>query len=109
MRRAHPALHLLRNLRFHYTDDPDVIAFSKSVRTGGEDDTVIVVVNLDPHGARETKVWLDMPALGFDWHETFAVHDELSEQTYRWGHGNYVRLDPAVEPAHVLSVRRWAW
>ncbi len=109
VRRAHPALHLLRNLRFHYTDDPDVIAFSKSVRTGGEDDTVIVVVNLDPHGARETKVWLDMPALGFDWHETFAVHDELSEQTYRWGHGNYVRLDPAVEPAHVLSVRRWAW
>jgi starch synthase (maltosyl-transferring) len=109
VRRAHPSLQLLRNLRFHYTDDPDVLAFSKSVRTGGDDDTVLVVVNLDPHGARETKVWLDMPALGFDWHETFAVHDELSDQTFRWGHGNYVRLDPAIEPAHVLSVRRWAW
>jgi starch synthase (maltosyl-transferring) len=109
IRRAHPCLQLLRNLRFHYTDDPDVIAFSKSSRVGGEDDAVIVVVNLDPHGARETKVWLDMPALGFDWHETFAVHDEITGQAYRWGHGNYVRLDPAAEPAHVLSVRRWVW
>jgi starch synthase (maltosyl-transferring) len=109
IRRAHPSLHLLRNLRFHHTDDPDVIAFSKSRHDGAEDDTVIVVVNVDPHGARETKVWLDMPALGFDWHETFSAHDEISGRTYRWGHGNYVRLDPGVEPAHVLSVRRWSW
>jgi starch synthase (maltosyl-transferring) len=109
IRRAHPALHLLRNLRFHHTDDPDVLAFSKQATAGGEDDTVIVVVNLDPHGPRETKVWLDMPALGFDWHETFSAHDEISGQSFRWGHSNYVRLDPAVEPAHVLSVRRWAW
>jgi len=107
IRRAHPALQLLRNLRFHHTDDPDVIAFSK--QSAADDDTVIVVVNLDPHGARETKVWLDMPALGFDWHETFSAQDEISGQTFRWGHGNYVRLDPGVEPAHVLSVRRWAW
>ena len=109
VRRSHPALQLLRNLRFHHTDDPDVIAFSKSAASGAQEDTVIVVVNLDPHGARETKVWLDMPALGFDWHETFSAHDEISGQSFRWGHGNYVRLDPAVEPAHVLSVRRWAW
>ncbi len=107
IRRAHPALQLLRNLRFHHTDDPDVIAFSK--QSAADDDTVIIVVNLDPHGARETKVWLDMPALGFDWHETFSAQDEISGQTFRWGHGNYVRLDPGVEPAHVLSVRRWAW
>ncbi len=109
IRRAHPALQLLRNLRFHHTDDPDVIAFSKSLTTQSGEDTVLVVVNVDPHGPRETKVWLDMPALGFDWHETFSVHDEISDQTFRWGHGNYVRLDPGAEPAHVLSVRRWSW
>ncbi|MGB9373181.1 MAG: alpha-1,4-glucan--maltose-1-phosphate maltosyltransferase [Jiangellales bacterium] len=109
IRRAHPSLQLLRNLRFHHTDDPDVLAFSKQSQSDEGDDTVIVVVNLDPHGPRETKVWLDMPALGFDWHETFSAHDEISGQTFRWGHGNFVRLDPGIEPAHVFSVRRWAW
>jgi starch synthase (maltosyl-transferring) len=52
---------------------------------------------------------LDMPALGFDWHETFAAHDEMSGQTYRWGQHNYLRLDPHIEPAHVVTVRRWSW
>ncbi len=108
IRREHPALHRLRNLRFHHAQDPDVLAFSKSVPEGGSD-TVVVVVNLDPHGPRETLVSLDMPALGFDWHETFAAHDEMSGHTYRWGQHNYVRLDPFVEPAHVISVRRWSW
>jgi starch synthase (maltosyl-transferring) len=110
IRREHPALHRLRNLRFHHVGDPDVIAFSKRVQApDGGDDTVIVVVNLDPHGARETMLSLDMPALGFDWHETFAAHDELSDQTFRWGQHNYLRLDPHVEPAHVVTVRRWSW
>jgi starch synthase (maltosyl-transferring) len=104
IRREHPALHRLRNLRFHYVDNPDVICFSK--REG--DDAVITVVNLDPHGSREATVSLDMPALGFDWHETFAAHDELSGQTFNWGQHDYVWLDPAVEPAHVLVVRRWS-
>jgi starch synthase (maltosyl-transferring) len=104
IRREHPALHRLRNLRFHYVDNPDVICFSKSEG----DDAVITVVNLDPHGPREATVSLDMPALGFDWHETFAAHDELSGQTFHWGQHDYVRLDPAVEPAHVLIVRRWS-
>ncbi len=110
IRREHPALHRLRNLRFHHVDDNDVVAYSKRVQTAdGGDDTVIVVVNLDPHGARETMLSLDMPALGFDWHETFAAHDEMSGQTYRWGQHNYLRLDPHVEPAHVVTVRRWSW
>jgi starch synthase (maltosyl-transferring) len=87
-----------------------VLCFSKQERgPDGTEDVVLVVVNVDPHGARETAVHLDMPSLGFDWAETFAAHDELSGQTYRWGQHNYVRLDPFVEPAHVLAVRRWHW
>jgi starch synthase (maltosyl-transferring) len=103
LRRAHPALRRLRNLRFHYVDNPDLICFSK--REG--EDCVIVVVNLDPHAAREATVSLDMPAVGFDWHETFSAHDEITGATYPWSQHNYVRLDPAAEPAHILTVRRW--
>jgi starch synthase (maltosyl-transferring) len=46
-----------------------------------------------------------MPALGFEWWETFDVVDEISGASYTWGNENYVRLDPA-EPAHVFAVRR---
>jgi starch synthase (maltosyl-transferring) len=110
IRREHPALHQLRNLSVHRTESDDVIAFSKRVTRGpgGEplDDTLVVVVELDPHGARETVVELDMPTLGMDWDETFSVHDLLTGASWLWGARNYVRLDPFVEPAHILMVRR---
>jgi starch synthase (maltosyl-transferring) len=106
IRRAHPALHWLRNLRFHYSDQPDILCFSK--RTGpefpGGPDLVLVVVNLDPNNAREATVWLDSGALGLDAGAGFRVTDELTGQSFNWGQGNYVRLDPAVAPAHILTV-----
>ena len=116
VRRAHPALQQLRNLVIHSSDDENVLVFSKQagpvVSTGSTDgqgdDLVIVVINLDPHGARETVVHLDLPALGLDWHDSLAVHDEISGEDWHWGQHNYVRLDPGVEPAHVLTVRRTA-
>jgi starch synthase (maltosyl-transferring) len=102
IRRAHPALQQLRNLTVHSSDDDSIVVFSK--RAG--DDIVIVVVNVDPHGTRETTVHLNLPALGMDWYDHFAVHDEISGESWTWGERNYVRLDPYVQPAHVLTVRR---
>ncbi len=75
-------------------------------QAGAASDTVLVVVNLDPYQAREATVWVDLPALGIDWHEGFTVTDELSGESYRWGRANYVRLDPAVQPAHIFTVTR---
>ena len=101
LRRNHPALRRLRNLRLHHIPNDAMLAFSK--REGS--DVVIVILALDPHAASESTVTLDMPALGMEWHDTFTVHDELSGMTWTWGQENYVRLDPAVEPAHILTVR----
>ena len=67
---------------------------------------MIVVVNVDPHAARETTVHLTMPALGMDWMDTFTVQDEITGDAWTWGERNYVRLDPFHEPAHILTVRR---
>jgi starch synthase (maltosyl-transferring) len=108
IRRSHPALHQLRNLRFHYVDQPELMCFSKRVDSipgrpgilGG--DTVLVVVNLDPYQTREATVWLDLPALGVD--RELTVTDELTGESFRWGHTNYVRLDPATRPAHIFTV-----
>ena len=103
IRKAHPALHWLRNLRFHHVDQPELICFSK--RDAQEEDTVLVIVNLDPHQPREATVWLDLPALGQESNADFVVTDELSGQSYRWGRANYVRLDPGYEPAHIFQVK----
>ena len=107
IRRAHPALHWLRNLHFHYTDQPDILCFSKrtSPQQAGHPDTVLVVVNLDPNNAREATVWLDGDALGVDLGAGVTVTDELSGQSFRWTQGNYVRLDPRIAPAHIFTVR----
>ncbi len=40
---------------------------SSATPSAEDDDVVLCVVNLDPHGTRETTVRLDMPALGLDW------------------------------------------
>ena len=73
IRRAHPALQRLRNLRFHRTDNDQIIVLLQATGTARSDDTVLVVVNLDPHGVRETTVHLDLPALGLDWDDSFDV------------------------------------
>ncbi|GGW43836.1 alpha-1,4-glucan--maltose-1-phosphate maltosyltransferase [Streptomyces galilaeus] len=101
IRRAHPALHRLRNLRFHGTDNDSVIAYSK--RAG--EDTVLVVVNLDPHHTQEATVSLHLPHLGRSQGAALSVHDELTGRTYDWSSDNYVRLEPSRTPAHVFHVR----
>jgi starch synthase (maltosyl-transferring) len=102
IRKSHPALHWLRNLRFHFVDQPGMMCFSK--RSSRDADTVLVVVNLDPYQPREATVWLDMAALGMDDQSQFVVADELTGESYRWGQANYVRLDPAIAPAHIFTV-----
>jgi starch synthase (maltosyl-transferring) len=111
IRRSHPALQRLRNTVFHATDDDSVICYSRRLESGatggGEpEDVLIVVVNLDPHGTRETMVHLDMPALGMDWFDSFAVTDLMTDEQFQWQEHNYVRLDPHHQPAHVLHIRR---
>ncbi|HET9168760.1 MAG TPA: alpha-1,4-glucan--maltose-1-phosphate maltosyltransferase [Actinospica sp.] len=103
LRRNHRALQGLRNLHFHHTDNDAVLCYSKRDQEG---DTVIAVVNLDPHSTREATVHLDLPALGLGWTDRLVVHDELGGGTFHWGRDNYIRLDPHENPAHLLTLRR---
>ena len=104
--REHAALRQLRNVVIHSAEDDAVLCFSKADLADPAGDAVIVVVNLDPDHTRETVVHLDLAALGLAPHDTFEVTDLLTDQTWTWGAANYVRLDPGVEPAHILHVRR---
>ncbi|WP_407344174.1 alpha-1,4-glucan--maltose-1-phosphate maltosyltransferase [Pengzhenrongella phosphoraccumulans] len=114
IRRAHPALQQLRDLRVHRTSDDALLCFSRYIAAEqsptGQADTVVIVVNLDPHATHEGTISLDLGALGVPAHEPvadvlFAAHDELSGLTYAWGSEPFVSLDPQVQCAHVIHVR----
>ncbi|MFB9375397.1 maltotransferase domain-containing protein [Kineococcus gynurae] len=106
IRNAHGALQQLRGTVFHGSDDENILCFSRRLVDGHGEDLVIVVVNLDPHAARETTVHLDLGALDRQWWQRFEVTDLITGDTFEWGEHNYVRLDPHHEPVHVLHVRQ---
>ena len=65
----------------------------------------MVVANLDPHHAQSGWVELDLGRLGLPVDRPFVVHDLLTDAHYSWeGPRNFVMLDPAAVPAHVLAV-----
>ena len=101
IRRAHPALQDLRSLRFHPTDNPNVIAYSK--RDG--DDTVLVVCSLDSYRTQQATVWWSMPELGLPWDGSFVAHDLLTGHSWTWGKSAYVSIHPLEHVAHVVHVR----
>jgi starch synthase (maltosyl-transferring) len=106
IRRDNPALQQLRNLRFHDIDNEAMLCWSK--RDPGSGNTVLVICSLDSRNTQWGNTSLDMPALGFDWHERMEVRDELTGAAFSWGQHNAVRLDPYADPAHILVVRRRA-
>jgi starch synthase (maltosyl-transferring) len=98
IRRTNPAFRRLENLRFLDTASEQLIAYAKQ---DGED-TVIVCVNLDTslpgEGLVTVPAELELPP-------SFTVRDLLSGAEWRWGAGgNYVRLVPGEQQAHVLVV-----
>jgi starch synthase (maltosyl-transferring) len=107
IRDKNPALQYQRNLETHYSDDGSVLVFSKRLEpkfNGGKDNTVIVVINTDPHSVRETMVHLKLQQL--DLPHTFEVEDLITGERFEWGEHNFVRLDSFKEPAHILRVIR---
>lgn len=105
IRKGSRALQSNRNLRFHDTDNPALICYSKT--TDDLSDAVIMVVNLDSFYKQTGWVHLDLSSLGLDSDRAFQVHDLLGEGQYTWrGPWNYVELTPESLPAHILHVRR---
>jgi starch synthase (maltosyl-transferring) len=106
IRRESPALHRDANLRFHATDNPAVICYSKA--TGDFSDVIVVVCNLDAFHAQSGWVSLDLSSLGLGAGYGFQAHDLLGDGRYLWhGAHNYFELTPESLPAHVMKIRRW--
>jgi starch synthase (maltosyl-transferring) len=104
IRRNHPALQQIRTLQFHHVDNENVLVYSKV--DPATNDTVLVVLSLDPQNAQEAVIWLDMPGLGMHWNDRFTARDEVTGQVWEWGQANWVRLEPWNAVAHIVSVER---
>jgi starch synthase (maltosyl-transferring) len=97
-RRENPALQRLSNVTFLETENEALIAYAKQ----SGNNTVITVVNLEPHTAQEglavVPAHLGLPPI-------FGVHDLLTGERFTWGIGrNYVRLEPGIRQGHVIRV-----
>ena len=98
IRRENPALGVLDNITFLETANEALIAYAKQ----SDGNTVITVVNIDPHQAQEglaiVPAQLGLPP-------SFTAHDLLTGDRFQWRIGqNYVRLEPWMRQAHVIRV-----
>ncbi len=104
IRRENPALHSDRGLRFHPTENDQLIAYTKS--TDDMADVVLAVVNLDPHHSQIGMVSLPLGDLGIDSERGYQAHELLTGARYQWyGPRNYVELRPEA-PAQIFRFRR---
>ncbi|MFT4051733.1 MAG: DUF3416 domain-containing protein [Microbacterium sp.] len=109
IRRAHPALRQLRGLDVHWSDDPAILVYTKhlpgELTESGSPDTIIVVVNVDPHAVRQTMVHLDTTVWGLPRGTDYEVEDLITGATWTWNQDAFVRLDAFYEPVHILHVK----
>lgn len=106
IRKENPALQSNRNLRFHETDNPALLCYSKA--TDDLSSVIVVVINLDCFHEQRGWLRLDLRSIGLDERHSFQAHDLLSESRFLWqGLRNYVELTPESLPAHILRLRRW--
>ncbi len=109
IRRAHPALLQLRNLTVHWSDDDAILVYAKhldaALSPDGRSDTIIVVVNTDPHSVRQTMVHLDTRVWGVEPGAPYEVEDLLTGARWTWADHNFVMLDAFTEPVHILHVK----
>ena len=94
IRRAHRALQFDTTLRFHATDNPEIIAYSKRCARRRRT-TLLVVVNLDPHHTqhghvRSVRCRTSGPARGYASTICSPTRVRLARRR------NYVRFDPGV-------------
>jgi starch synthase (maltosyl-transferring) len=101
VRRENRALQLYTNISFHVSENENILFYRKSA-PGNE---LLIAATTDPFRPQETVVHVPVDALGIGPNRPFVVHDLLTGARYTWrGSRNYVRLDPSVQPGHVLHI-----
>ncbi|HKP95168.1 MAG TPA: maltotransferase domain-containing protein [Fibrobacteria bacterium] len=104
IRRDNRSLHHLKNLRFHDSDNPAILVYSKTL----DENILLFAVNLDPDRKQGATVTLDLPAMGLASENIYGLYDLLSHESYVWsGKYNYVELTPQKEVMHIFKIEKF--
>ena len=105
IRNANLALQRDWSIQFHPTENDQLIAYTKE--SDDRSNLILTVVNLDPSLTQSGFVTLPIEALGIAEDRGYEVEDLLTGARYRWnGPRNYVELNPARLPGHILRIDR---
>ncbi len=113
IRKTNRALHQFERLWFCPCSNPQILAYAK--QTSGGENTLLIVVNLDPHQFQSGWIEVPLAELGFSAEDKYLVEDLLNDESHVWqGVSNYVALDPTVtptvtptaKPGHCFRLRR---
>ena len=103
IRRAQRALQRLNNLAWGGSDNDAILCFARTAPEG----SLIVCATTDQVRPQETVVTVPLAALGLAPDASYSVRDLVTGARWHWrGARNYVRLDPSLEPGHVLLVEQ---
>lgn len=108
IRREHPALAHNDTVRFHASDNEQLLCYSKSLfdSRGKLTDLMLIVVNFDFHNTQSGWVEFSPSAIGESTTAPVSLTDLLTGEEYTWRESwNFVMLDPRVLPVHVMSVK----
>lgn len=93
------------HLNFHPVNNDQLLCYSKRSEDGTN--LIVIVVNLDPYHTQAGIVDLPLDELKIDEDRPYQANDLLTGARYVWsGRRNYVELNPAHVPGHILRIRR---
>ena len=102
-RRDNPALHEFLNLRFLDCPDPNILAYAKT--SADRANTVIVAVNLDPHGAHESEIELPLAEFGLAADGEFSLEEAFTRRVVTCrGARQRLRLEPEINPSMIFRL-----
>jgi starch synthase (maltosyl-transferring) len=105
IRHENPALQTTWNIDFTYTDNEQIICYTKTDQRSSN--ALLIAVNLDVFNTHGATIRVPLEQLGIDPNQPYQVHDMLSGEKYRWqGEYNFVQLNPYDMPAHIFKVEQ---
>jgi starch synthase (maltosyl-transferring) len=93
------------SLKFHATDNDQLICYSKE--SENRENLLVTIINLDPHHTQSGFVTLPLEKLEIPQDRAYEAEDLLSGERYLWhGPRNYIELNPSHLSGHILTIHR---
>lgn len=105
IRNSNPALESDWSLKFHTIENDQLLCYSKE--SEDHSNLLLMVVNLDPHYTQAGFVTLPLEEFEIARDHGYEAEDLLTGERYLWhGERNYLELNPARQPGHILKIHR---